>query len=409
MENNQNNSNESMKNFSTGSEGVSPVSNNNFEKPEQKDLINTENKTTFSLPDDKIKINSLHTYADDVRDAVQNDGVSMAKIMMAEVKKQEDEKTIEEETSPTSTKNKSIIAISIITLLVACVGFAGTWYFIGKRDEALAPAVSQHRSTIIPYDEEHPISLEFRERIKMVDGIYSAKMQKYANDTSIVYLPVVENGGTSTNLAITSTFLSNMETRVSPALVRSFGNEFMLGLNKSSGKMEPFILLTSDSFNQMYAGMLEWEPAIADDIGDLFFTKEDLIETLPPVSTSTDNVKSTTTAQVASGKTGSSTKITANTSPVASSTLVAVASTSSSSPIIDPAIEKEFKSRYIIANSLKFKDEILNNRDLRVLRTTSGKVLMYYVFINDKILLIAKDFGTLNEVAKRLATSQFKQ
>jgi hypothetical protein len=160
----------------------------------------------------------------------------------------------------------------------------------------------------------------------------------------------------------------------------------MFGFHKYEIYTNPFILLSTGSLSQSYAGMLEWEPAMADDIGTLFFNKEDLIDV------------------VDQGKIQ-------NLNEATSYSLNKVSTTSTSTNIAEATDIEEIESRpkYILANSLKFSDEILNNRDLRVLRTPSGKVLLYYTFISDRLLLIARDFKTLDEVVTRLATTQFKQ
>lgn len=421
QENKQNNSNEPIRIIPRRNGVIPPV-----QKAEQKifsqtsvgadtkpiptPVENVEEKIVFR-PDNKIKISPLHTYADDVKSAVQSDGVSMAKIVMAEAKKQEAEKVSESELSPTSDKNKSIITISIVVILVAVVGFAGTWYFVNKRDAILTPVEQQRKPSVIPYDEEFVVSLEARERKKLVEIIDQSKKQNYQKETAIVYLPILYKGGTSTLTMSTENFLATLDARASSALVRAFGTEFMFGLNRIAGQPKPFLLLYSDSFNQMYAGMLEWEPAMADDIGDLFFTKDDLVEvSAPDVSNPQTFAKQNLGGQATSTSTSTSTKATLAIGTTSTTTSFGIATTSTSTiPEMNTVEQKAFKSKYIIANSLKFKDEVLNNRDMRVLRTVSGKVLMYYTFINDEILLIAKDYGTLDEVVKRLATSQFKQ
>jgi len=357
-------------------------------KPEEKKAIS---------PQDKIVIHPLHTYADDVRNAVQNDGVSMAQIVMAEAKKHEEEKKIEEEISPSSPKNIKIIILSIGIFLLACAAIVGVWYFVSNRDQSLTSSRSQHKQTIIPYDEEFPVELSSLSRNKLIDGILSAKKQSYELNTQVIYIPISTNNGTNTIQINTEAFLSDLETRIPSALLRAFNDSFMVGIDKSFGEMAPFVILSSTSFNQMYAGMLEWEPAIADDLGNLFFTKEDLAEPSVSAVASTSEVASISVFENVSTSTASSTFISTST-----------ASASATSSVVETE-QKEFKSRYIIANSLKFKDEILNNRDMRVLRTDYGKALMYYVFINDKVLLIAKDFRTLDLVIKRLATTEFKQ
>jgi SepF-like predicted cell division protein (DUF552 family) len=389
--------------------------NNVAEKKTETPLLpNEEKKIAFHPSENTVKISPIHTYADDVKNTVQNDGISMAKIVMAEAKKQEAERMIEEELSPSTPKNRNIIVLSVIMILVACVGFVGVWYFIGNRNTVVNPVAQQHKVSIIPYDEEFDITLDSIERKKVVEGLLQAKKQSYQSDTSIVYTPVAYKESTSTSLVSTNLFLSMLDVRISSALMRAFDSTFMLGINKNADQVSSFILLTSGSFNQMYAGMLEWETAMADDIGDLFFTKADLVE-VPPVATSSSVSASTSKALVLSTSTMStSTFVGTNTGTTSvltqvGTTSIVVASTSSSTPIVNEADFREFKSRYIIANSLIFKDEIFNNRDMRVLRTTSGKILMYYTFINDRILLIAKDLGTLDEIVKRLATSQFKQ
>jgi hypothetical protein len=441
-ENNQNNSNQPIRIIPTRSGGFTPapkpegqnIFNSNVATPKvEEKIVPTPNNIPSSVipapvstsvnsgeiqsenldsssgiiphPEEKVKISPIHTYADDIKNTIQNDGVSVAKMMMAEVKKQETDKANEEEVNPTSTKNKSIIAISIVVILVAIAGFVGIWYFSGIKNQQSLPVAIEHSQSIIPYDQDYVITLDIQERKKIVEGIDSAKKQTYEKETSIVYLPIFVKSGTSTSIMKTNEFLFDLETRAPSALVRSFGDTFMFGLNRIAGQSSPFILLTSDSFNQMYAGMLEWEPAMADDIGDLFFTKDDLVFVPAPVVSTTS---ASTTAKVSiSSATTTKTALVVSTSSATSSLITA--STSTSTPIMSEFEQKAFKSRYIIANSLVFKDEVLNNRDLRVLRTVSGKTLMYYTFINDKILLIAKDFETLDEVVKRLATSQFKQ
>lgn len=404
-QNNQNNNNASFKIQPTSGLGISSVQNSSMHTFAE-DLKNATAKSGMSQeqeaekpkeklgiqPQEKPVIRTLHTYADDINNAVQNDGITMSKIVMEEAKKQEAEKLEEEATSPNSPKNRSIIIISAIMILLAGASAVAVWYFVSNRQKSIAPVVAVHRPSMIPYEEEFPIDLDSTERNKMMDLIESAKKQNYQKDSQIIYLPVTAKNATEKYLINTESLFFVFGARVPSALLRSFDSEFMLGLNKTDLGYSPFMLISAESFSQMYSGMLEWEPAMADDIGDLFFKKEDL------VFVEADKIISTSTA--------SSTPKTVT--GVATSTVVANVSTTSTSSL-SQVEEKEFKSKYIIANSLKFKDEVLNNKDIRVLKTLSNNVLMYYVFINDKILLIARDAQTLDEVVKRLATSQFRQ
>ncbi len=416
--NSQNNNSDDIKIIPTSSGTISPISNSTTPtfsiyssapaftpsktpepdkitfKPTTGMNISTEEKSDEKIvfePQGRITISPLHTYVDDIKNTISDKGLSMSKIAMAEAKKRESQEKVEEELSPTSNKNIKIIGASLGILVLGVLGVYGTWYLTGVKKAQDIAAIPVRMQSIIPYDQEFTVTLNTKERSKVVDGVNSAKKQTYDKSTAVVYVPFVENSGTTTSLINTEKLLLLLQTRAPLAMVRSFGQTSMFGLNKNAGQTNPFLILSSDSFNQMYAGMLEWEPAMADDIGDLFFTREDLVEAPVEASTTTPQTFDNQNLGGQATSTGSSTP--------AINTV----------PEISYIEQKAFKSRYILANSLVFKDEILNNRDMRVLRTTSGKVLMYYTFINDSVILIAKDFNTLDEVVKRLATSQFKQ
>ena len=316
--------------------------NNN---PIENNLTPISETTETPRPEDKILITPLRTYADDVKRAIETDNVSMIKIAMAEAQKREREKDEFEETSPASHKNVLIIGLSVALVVIGALSIGGVWYY-GKLQNDKLPTVVIHDAALLPYDQEFPIKISRGDKQEILDGINLAKANKYEKDTSFISLPMTSQAGTTTAPITTSNLLNLFSSRASDSLVRSLDPRFMFGLSVHNG-LQPFLVLRTDSFNSAYAGMLDWETKMTDDIGDLFFTKTEMLD--------------------------------------GATTTVAV------------------------ANSLQFKDEIVNNRDVRSLRTKSGKLLMYYSFVNDKLLLLGKDFETIDEVSKRLATSQFKQ
>lgn len=342
---------------------------------------NSTDVKTFFHPEDKIIVTPLRTYADDVKHAISDDGVSMIKIAMAEAKKQEQEAKNEEEVNPQSSKNMGIIFVSFIFVALGVAGAFGVWWYVTNSKTEVALVKEDHIKTLIPYDEAFPVSVKDGERSGVIDGQSQASAKVYERETSLVYIPV-SDAGTSSALFTTQQFFSLLQTRMSDALSRSFGNDFMFGLYRQGGATKPFVLLKVDSLSQVYAGMLEWEPAMADDIGDIFFSKDELVE---------KNVVATSTVLALATSTATSTA----SSTAATSTQTVVA--------------KLPPSRVILADSLSFRDEVVNNRDIRALRTKNGKLLMFYSFVSDNLLLVARDFNIISEVSKRLATSQFKQ
>ena len=353
---------------------------------------NSADAKPFFHPEDKIIVTPLRTYADDVKHAISDDGVSMIKIAMAEAKKQEQEAKNDEEVNPQSSKNMGIIFASFIFIALGVVGAFGVWWYVSNSKIEVALVKEDHTKTLIPYDEAFPVSVKDGERSGVIDGQSQASTKSYEKETSLVYIPV-SDAGTSSTLFTTQQFFSLLQTRMSDALSRSFGKDFMFGLYRQGGVVNPFFLLKVDSLSQVYAGMLEWEPAMADDIGDIFFSKDELVEK-DVVATSTVVALATSTpANLKQDLKGQAATSTAS-STVATSTQTAI---------------KLRPSRVILADSLSFRDEVVNNRDIRALRTKNGKLLMYYSFVSDNLLLIARDFNIISEVSKRLATSQFKQ
>ena len=230
--------------------------------------------------------------------------------------------------------------------------------------------------------EAFPLYVKDGERREVVDGQKQAIAKPYEKDTSLVYIPVI--GSSTTPVIFTAEkFFSLLQTRMSDPLIRAFGSSFMFGLYERSSEKTPYILLKVDSLNQVYAGMLAWEPAMADDIGDIFFSKDELVEEQSAVTAST--VSTATTS--------------------ASSTVLASSTSATSTQVIP----KSLAPKIILADSLSFRDEVVNNRDIRALRTKGGKLLMFYSFVSDNLLVIGRDFDVISEVSKRLATSQFKQ
>ena len=296
-------------------------------------------------PEDKVVITPVRTYADDVRNVIEGDNMTMTQIAMAEARKMEEQARIDEEANPSSVKNKKIIAISIGVLILGIVGVAFAWHYA----TAPQPEVKLvHRESLVPYDEEASINLQYTGLAELYQGIQSAMQKKYDRDTNLVLMPIIRTTASSSEEVTLDGFKGLMDARMSDALVRALGQKFMFGIHRISESNTPtFMILKIQSFDSVFAGMLDWETSMADDIGSLFFKKEELLD----------------------GGNKSA----------------------------------------ILADSLSFKDEVVNNKDVRALRTKSGKLLMYYTYISEKVLLIGRDFETINEISKRLATSQFKQ
>ena len=391
------------------------MENNNQNKDNNMDAQNTppaaggvplvqektgETKIQFH-PEDKIIVTPLRTYADDVKHAISDDGVSVIKIAMAEAKKQEQEVKDEEEINPQSNKNITIILASFVFIALGVAGVFGVWYFMSSNNNSngSTAVATEHYKTLIPYDEAFPLVIKDGERREVIDGQKQATAKVYQKETSLVYIPL-SNTDTSSISFTTEKFLTLLQTRMSDPLVRAFGQNFMFGLYKQGDGTKPYILLNVDSLSTVYAGMLAWEPAMADDIGDIFFSKDELVEQNAVATSTILNVATSTPANLVRQDLKGQAATTS-----ASSTVLASSTKATGTQVIP----KSSAPKIILADSLSFRDEVVNNRDVRALRTKGGKLLMFYSFVSDNLLVIGRDLNIISEVSKRLATSQFKQ
>ncbi len=76
--------------------------------------LNNPPQPTNTSPEPGMALKNVRTYADDLKEAVQKDNVTVAKMLMAENKKKEQEEIVQAEVSPSSPKNMLFILLGII-------------------------------------------------------------------------------------------------------------------------------------------------------------------------------------------------------------------------------------------------------------------------------------------------------
>lgn len=243
------------------------------------------------------------------------------------------------------------------TLLLLLLG-TGTIGFVLYRGRILAPTtpiltapllLSSYQEKIVLKDPSSNPFLKEVERVK--------KDPRFALGTIVAVVPVttkVDGQKEKEELIDTYTLLTNLlNTRASPALLRSFDPDFTFAFYERPLGAEGFLILTSNYYESSYAEMLQWEPFMRADIKNIL-----LEEKAPSVST-----------------------------PAA----VGNASASSTGVFTEPPD--------------KFEDMVLKNRDVRVLKDKTGTVILIYGFLNRKTLIIARSIETFNEVVGRLTAN----
>lgn len=293
-------------------------------------------------------IPQIETYNSDVAQAIKKNSVSAMQIALAEQKKQQDRQfasTIVEDEKPHSLLIKILFGgLFLVIIILGYLWWAG--YLTPK-----AGTVQTQDNTVPVQQTVSPIKIEQRQIIP-IDGKDSISIKNDINkvkngniDSATVKEMVL--GTQSTNGSVKSVssadLFARLDTHAPTQLVRSLGSDYIMGVYGSYPR-ETFIIFNVKSYDNAFAGMLNWESYINEDIGTIFDRG--------------------TTQSVKSG-------------------------TSSS-----------------MTNQRVFTDKILFNKDTRILNNTDGQTKMLYSFIDPKTLIVVSSETGLRELISRLTTGK---
>ena len=153
-------------------------------------------------------------------------------------------------------------------------------------------------------------------------------------------------------------------------LSRSLSAPWMLGVyTGADGRSSTFSIATTDFFQNSFAGMLQWEPTMADDLKQLLYP-----------------------AQVSGIA-----NIPTNQSPIVQASGVGTTSPTTTAPEVKP---------YFTLRGA-FRDRIIQNRDVREFVTVDGDILFLYSFVDNSHLVVAGSEAALSEIVTRLEKQTF--
>jgi len=238
-------------------------------KPEEESAGENETPIAADLP-------TLRTYKADVAHAMQDKRTSLIKIALEEEKKKQKRR---EETSPKSKKNLLLILVSSALLLsgISLVYFV----FIrgGLSDEEMTlqalnvrPVIFVEKSREVPIDTGNAAG-EQAARGALLDIIAGEKLTL---DT-IEYIFFTETFAVETREGIVQQksivgpekFFQTVPLAMPPVLHRALGEDYMFGIHFFN-ENSPFFILTTNYYDNAFAGMLSWEKRMAENLLPLF-------------------------------------------------------------------------------------------------------------------------------------------
>jgi hypothetical protein len=358
----------------------------------------------------------VRTYEGDVAEVMSHRRTSAASIAIAESKRQEgEEKLGNTEKSHAGRK----IALTILSLVLVGVGLVGAYYLYSI--SPLAPVAQiipqkQVAQSIVPSDTQVAVMVDTKNQLSMQSAIQNeaSKPQKVNSVKEII--PVNKNvAGELTRISAPG-MIAALDIDAPDILQRSLGNSWMAGVyNDPNNNKSFFVVVTSTFFQNTFAGMLQWEQTMADDLKQYLFSIEPAGISNASVPKETgrapyvnrlDNLNSILPSTASSSTTATSTSIsTSTTAKTGNNTVIKSSSTSASTSTV-PIENVEPLHPYVTVRG-RFEDRIIKNKDVREFRTDAGSVLFLYSFIDNSHLVVTSDETTLTEILDRLEKQAF--
>src|SRR3989338_8343572 len=228
------------------------------QKPIEQDDINT---TSMSNPPQQKS--GLHTYAGDMAQTLRDQKGSLIKIAIAEQHKREEQ---QDDLSYSSPKNKFYLIVGILLAGIAIVAIV--FIFISK-NTTVSPVQTNIAPSLIFADTQKEIdttALTLDKVFLSASGEVSSQNIKL-NTIQQLYF-TTEVSGNKTILS-SQDLLKLINSSASPRLLRSMVSIFMFGTHTYSGN-QSFMLFTTTTREDAFAGMLTWENKLFDDVYQLF-------------------------------------------------------------------------------------------------------------------------------------------
>lgn len=277
----------------------------------------------------------IETFKTDVQEYVRDNKVSTVQVAAAEeARRAQDEKPAVQKGASVGTR---VVLLLVGLLLMAGAGGALAYTYYTQRT---LPAAENPTAPFIAVDETIPVLLTPSEASgDILQALTSAKNNVRLSLGLVAQL----QPSTGTTSIKAQPFFAAAMPHMPASLLRGLGSQYLVGVHAYDVN-QPFILLSVDSYEQGYAGMLAWEKTMQQDLSPLF-----------------------------------------NYAPV-----TAASSTTPTAP-------------QVLTST--FADAIVHNHDARVLLNTAGNVVFLWTFLNRTTILITTNPSSVDEVLSRQKTA----
>jgi hypothetical protein len=300
----------------------------------------------------------IRTFQSDTAQAIERHKVSVATIALAENMRKSGASSIANE--PPKQFGKKITFFLFSIALIVCGAYSA--YYFYQQSPLANPAtrpISQQNfvaSLVVP-DTQKVIDVTGLKSSaalkKIAEAISSAKLEDGQMIEFVLSTQKIDENGKSFSQKILGKDLVSILGVTPPDILgRSITAPWMLGAYQDGMSRKPFIIFTTDFFQNAYIGMIRWEKEIADDMSVLFkYPEAPIIDT------------------------------------------AITATTSTSTPV---SIAQFFTIKGV------WSDTIIKNKDVRVFRNEAGQTLLMYSFIDKNNIVITTGENVIRNIVERI-------
>ena len=300
---------------------------------------------------------SVRTYEGDALEALRGKNISLGGVFTAEAKKREETGDFSSvDVEGDKTDKKRVLMVSLIVLFalasILLIGFT-IYQKISPEEDLLPPSVE----TLLPADLSINLDVSENSPGEIISALVKARDEAVGSLGKVTSINLFSKDASGREIFLEATdFLESISSRASGRFLRSLLPEFFIGVHIFDGN-QPFIVFKIDSYESAFAGMLDFEPYLKNDLSKFFESKVGII--LNPTGDSA----------------------------------------TTSENIVEEKLPLAPKS---------FEDLVVRNKDTRVLRNEDGQVILMYSFANQETLVITTNENTFREALDRLSAGNLR-
>lgn len=245
---------------------------------EQKDENNNINAKEEQKNEENLDlIKNLRTYRDDVAEILGSQKTSLTKMVLSEQKKREKNGFIIEEKRNLKINGKLLTSILIVFLLL--IGSGSAYFYITNKNSRSIEITELKIPTFIFPNYQRELFFKNLKKTTLIDTIKNEEVEVSIPLGSVIHFFLTSDDKTNSFiveqtkgnklLVTTKVFLDSLDSKAPSSLTRALDPDFMFGYHSSLGN-NPFIILRVKSYENAFAGMLDWEKTIIKELLPIF-------------------------------------------------------------------------------------------------------------------------------------------